>query len=663
MPNNALFPQGPRGRSAQVRRANVLFDATIRDFSGGWNVVDSDLNLDTRYAKILENMQRGIGGANVVRPGTVLFADTSEYLDEIINCEYYNDFIVCVGSNGKVVKVDINGVVTLIWDDEFAGNLPGNPAGWAPTFFASFAIFNGELIICNGVNKPLIVNIAMTCTYLQDLADKSNANVPIARFVATHGRYLLMAGDLSIGNEDTLYISNTDTSGTWVGASDPNDAVNVSLGSRVTSGSHVIKGIGKFRDTVMIFFENVILPGTLGTFTDSVHVPDFTDAFENIGAVSHRVIQTIGEDIIFGDVTGVASIKRALFTGNVSSERASHLIAPDYLKSLSDITSKVAQEDRIWSIWDSQSYNYMVFVPNSSSIDSTIETRCFVHKRNKKLKLDSWQDWRNWNFRSGCRSALKRIFLTEGTQIFRLGDEFDEQVFKDYEGDQEMWDDNQPWTDYTGWNPVADANDSGIPIRFIWELPWSDNDQRFLTKASRYINLDTVGNNRFNISMFTDNNYNSRTDLGEDWQEDNLKWDDGLGWDVDVLDPALTLEFEGGDALGFGLDGFGDEFGGGRPTRLEQLFAFTARYKIQKLRMYGDATNELQFVSITLAYQQGSPRRQIMASAVDSALPPDNVKSSKADFRAQFLVIKNEITALQRETSLAWKIADGTQSV
>ena len=663
MPNNALFPQGPRGRSAQVRRANVLFDATIRDFSGGWNVVDSDLNLDTRYAKILENMQRGIGGANVVRPGTVLFADTNEYLDEIINCEYYNDFIVCVGSNGKVVKVDINGTVTLIWDDEFAGNLPGNPAGWAPTFFASFAIFNGELIICNGVNKPLIVNIAMTCTFLQDLADKSNANVPIARFVATHGRYLLMAGDLSIGNEDTLYISNTDTSGTWVGASDPNDAVNVSLGSRVTSGSHVIKGIGKFRDTVMIFFENVILPGTLGTFTDSVHVPDFTDAFENIGAVSHRVIQTIGEDIIFGDVTGVASIKRALFTGNVSSERASHLIAPDYQKSLSNITSKVAQEDRIWSIWDSQSYNYMVFVPNSSSIDSTIETRCFVHKRNKKLKLDSWQDWRNWNFRSGCRSALKRIFLTEGTQIFRLGDEFDEQVFKDYEGDQEMWDDNQPWTDYTGWNPVADANDSGIPIRFIWELPWSDNDQRFLTKASRYVNLDTVGNNRFNISMFTDNNYNSRTDLGEDWQEDNLKWDDGLGWDVDVLDPALTLEFEGGDALGFGLDGFGDEFGGGRPTRLEKLFAFTARYKIQKLRMYGDATNELQFVSITLAYQQGSPRRQIMASAVDSALPPDNVKSSKADFRAQFLVIKNEITALQRETSLAWKIADGTQSV
>ena len=42
-----------------------------------------------------------------------------------------------------------------------------------------------------------------------------------------------------------------------------------------------------------------------------------------------------------------------------------------------------------------------------------------------------------------------------------------------------------------------------------------------------------------------------------------------------------------------------------------------------------------------------------MTSAVDSTLPPDNVKSSKSDFRAQFLVIKNEITALQQRTSVA----------
>jgi|TARA_R100000750_G_scaffold61957_1_gene54285 hypothetical protein len=41
-----------------------------------------------------------------------------------------------------------------------------------------------------------------------------------------------------------------------------------------------------------------------------------------------------------------------------------------------------------------------------------------------------------------------------------------------------------------------------------------------------------------------------------------------------------------------------------------------------------------------------------MTSAVDATLPANNVKTSKADFRTQFLVIKNEITALQTRTGL-----------
>lgn len=41
-----------------------------------------------------------------------------------------------------------------------------------------------------------------------------------------------------------------------------------------------------------------------------------------------------------------------------------------------------------------------------------------------------------------------------------------------------------------------------------------------------------------------------------------------------------------------------------------------------------------------------------MASAVDATIPADNVKASKADFRAQLLIIKNELTALQVATSV-----------
>jgi hypothetical protein len=611
MVDTFLFPQGPTGRSSQVQRSNYLLDATIRDFSGGWNVVDNDLNLDTKFSKILENMQRGIDGSNAIRPGTRLFADTEDHLDEIVNCEYYNNYVVAVGENGKIVRIDGAGTVTLIWDDNFASSLSGSPDGWSATSFVSFAQFNGELILCNGVNKPLIIDSSMTVSYLQDLADLTNANTPIARFVVAHGRYLVMAGSLTAGEESILYISATDVSGTWVGDSAPNDAVNVDLGSRVPSGSAAIKGLSRFRNKLMVYFEDALLPGTLGGFTESVHIPVFDDAIENVGTLSHRVIQNIGEDMFVADTSGITNVKRALFTGNIQSERASQLIAPAYLDAVGKIGTIAALEDRVWSLWDSQSNNYMVFFPDTDVAANITETRCFVYKKNSKLKIESWQDWRNWNFRSGCRSALKRIFLTEGTQVFILGEDHQsgDRIFKDYENDQEMWDDNTPWDDYTGWTPVADDADSGIPIKFEWELPWSDNNERFLTKASRYINFDTEGDNRFTCQMFTDNNFVDRNDLGEDWQEDELKWDDGLGWDVDAYDPALEMVFEGGDAPGFGNDEFGEDFGGGRPTRLEKLIAWTARYKIEKFRILGDATKELKFISITLAYLKGSPRR------------------------------------------------------
>ena len=596
-------------RTPPIQRNNQMLDATIRDFSGGWNVVDNDLNLDSKFSKILENMQRGVDGANNVRPGTKLFAETSDHLNEIINCEYFNNHIIAVGRNGKLVSIDGSGRVILIWDDERANALAGSPDGWTTTVFASFAVFNGELIVCNGVNKPLIIDSNLNCQYLKDLADDTNANTPIARFVVAHGRYLVMAGSLAVGEEDFLFISNTDTSGTWVGDSAPNDSVILSLGSRVPAGSHTIKGLVRFRDNLMVMFEDAVLPGTLAVFTDDVHTPTFRDAFENVGSVSHRIIQTVGEDMFFGDINGISSVKRALFTGNVSTKRNSELIDPAFQKEMAGLNSTITLEDEVWSLWDSSSYNYMVFIPDATSASRTTEYRCFVYKRNEALKINAWHDWRNWKFRSGCRSALKTIFLTEGTQVFRLGDEKNNIIEKDYEGDQEMWGDDTPWEDYTGWYDVADTRDSGIPIKFTWELPWSDHNTRFNVKNSRYINFDTEGDNKFLCEMFVDNIYKDKTDFGEDWVEDTLKFDDETGWDVDVLDPTLSMAFEGGDGPGFGLDEFGEDFGGGRPTRLEQLYAWTAKYKIQKLRMSGDKIKPLKFVSITLGYLQGSPRR------------------------------------------------------
>jgi hypothetical protein len=606
MTNTFLFE-----KNKGVSRQALLLDATIRDFSGGWNVVDSDLNLDTKFSKILRNMQRGVDGANEVRPGTKLFADCAEYLDEIVNCEYFSAHIVAVGRNGKIVAIDSVGSVKEIWSDDWANNLPGNPSGWSATSFVSFAVFNGELIVCNGVNKPLKISSSMVTEYLVDLANGSNANTPIARYVVAHGRYLVMSGSLIAGEEDILFISATDVGGTWLNDDAPNDAVNVALGSRVPSGSQTIKGLGRFRDKLMVMFEDAVMPGTLGVYVSTDHVPTFDDAIENIGAIAHRLIQTVGDDMLFADVNGVSSVKRALFTGSVTSDSQSYLIDPEYHKAIEAINSTIVLEDKVWSLWDSSANNYMIFLPNSGVSEQITEYRCMVFKRNVKLKIAAWHDWRDWTFTSGCRSALKRIFLCKGTEVFIMGETSSSNNIysKDYIGSEEMFDDDTVFTDQRGFSPVADADDSGVPIKFVWELPWSDNNDRFMVKNSRFINFDTIGDERFTVDMFVDNLYEDRADFGEDWEEDDLKFDDLTGFDVDVLTPVLSMEFVGGNGPGFGSDGYGNFYGGGRPTILETLYAWTAKYKIQKLRIYGDATKPLKFVSITLAYLKGSPRR------------------------------------------------------
>lgn len=52
-----------------------------------------------------------------------------------------------------------------------------------------------------------------------------------------------------------------------------------------------------------------------------------------------------------------------------------------------------------------------------------------------------------------------------------------------------------------------------------------------------------------------------------------------------------------------------------------------------------------------------------MASNVDATVPADNVKVDKALLRANFNTISDEITALQRQNSIAWRIATGLLTV
>lgn len=600
MGNTPLFGR-PQSRSRQV-----LKDITIRDFSGGLNVVDNDLNLTTKFSKKLTNLVRSIDGAIEVRQGTRLFADCSAYFDKIINMKYYSGNIIAVGNNGNIVAIDSNGNVKEIWNTTFANTLPGNPDGWSTTVYVSFAVFNGDLIVCNGVNKPLLISAGMTVTYLQDLATKSNVNTPICRYVLTHGRYLCMAGDPN--NPLLLYISNVDTSGTWVGDDAPNDAVNIDLGSRVPSGSQAIKGLGRFRDKIVAAFDEALLPSALGVYESGLHNPAFDDAIENVGTVSHRVIQTVGEDMYFCDNVGVNSVKRALFTGNVKPDRASQLIDPAIQSDLNKITSTIVLENDTFSVYDSLASTYMMFIPNASNTMQRTTVSGFAYRKIERLKVDAWYVISNWNYQCATRSALKRVFFARDAEVHIVGNEQD-PIERDFMGSEEMFDDAQSFTDYTGWSPVANMADSGIYIPWVWELPWSDNGRRFNIKHSQYINLDTEGNDRFNVQMFVDKIYNDKSFQGETYLDDTL-FTDGKGWEKEQLDPALEMEFVGGDYPGLGADEYGSYFGGGRTTADERLYKWPARYKLQKFRFYGNSLKSLKIVSLTLGYIIGNIRRQ-----------------------------------------------------
>lgn len=591
------------------RRRETLKTTTLREFNGGLNVIDNDLNLSPTYAKELTNLLRGSDGAITLRFGTKLFVDFAPIgFTRIVNHWYYNNRLVAVDVSGLIGTSTGDGVIALIWSPAIAATRVGKPRGWGSITFASAAQFNGDLIICNGIDKPVLVEPSFTVNYLQDLATGSNLFVPICRYVATADRYLVMAGDPFA--PDTLYISNRDTSGTWEGAPAPNDGTSLRLGSVVPSGSAEIQAVANFRDKLIVDFTEVKLVVALGIYNDTTgdHTPDYTDPIEQYGAVSHRSVQGLGDDILFCDIVGVNSVTKSLVTQTIRPERVSQIIDPEIQKRIANLKTTSSLQDGIFSVFNRQEQEYMLFIPAQSDNDTVSETICYDFKNIRSLKINAWSVFRNWNWQSACRSAQGRVFFSKGTQLYLYG-AINEPYYADYIGDQETFDDSTVFEDGSGWTPVADVNDSGVPIKFAWELPWADFDQRMHTKHSKYIALDTQGEARFTLSMFVDNIVQNAYQ-GETFLDATL-FDDLTGWDTEAIsrDPALSAEFAGGGVLGYGGEGYGNYYGGGRPTNDERLLAWPAKFRIAKFRVEGETMKALKIVSLSIIYGDGSIRR------------------------------------------------------
>lgn len=661
-PARRMFPADRR----PIKRREVLATTTIREFDGGWNVIDNDLNLSSKFAKTLDNMFRASDGRIQVRWGTRYFGridsqsattgdlddnpltttigsavvtvahtghglisghsntlagltafdgipanelntthvvtvvdansytvvvtttataggsggggtdgtfshNNKELTGTIVNKVYFQDRLVIVDTNGEIVEMDSSGVTRVIWNNAIAGKLVGAPSGWSAMTFCSFAVFGGDLLICNGIDKPLIVNFANAaptppCSYLQDIPSGSNANTPTARYVLAMDHYVIMAGDLA--NPGVIHVSNFDTSGTWSGDAAPNDATTVNIDKVVTSQNFTIRGLARFRDNVIVSLDDNMVIGSIGLYdASSNHVPDFSDVVEQHGSIAHRGIQNLGNDLLSTDIIGVPSLRRAQFTGSIQPQRVSELIDPE-IQTMVSALSVGSSEDHIHSIYNQREGQFMLFIPNDDTRSSATETTCFVYTVIASLNVKAWSRFKGWNWRAVAKSALNRIFFSSATKVYVYGTR-DDPVYSDFEND-------------------PDTGIAGTPITFDWIFPWADFDRRMSIKHSRYLGIDTKGSGQFTISMFVDNLFEDKVNPGQ------------------YIVPQLSMSFVGGEAAGFG--GGTQPYGGGRRASNELLWAWDAKFKIAKFRVNGSTKLPLSFVALSIAYNEGSIR-------------------------------------------------------
>jgi len=404
--------------SRTTRRQVTLDDVTVRDFSGGWNVIDQDLNLSTSFAKRLVNLERRPDGSIGLRQGTRLIFDTAGVEDtDIINTFYFNNHWINVHESGTITAVDGANNVRIIWNDDFAGALPGTPVGWGTTSFVSAAVFRNELIVCNGTDKPLkIAPNPLFVDYLQDLATLSNVNTPVARYVVTNNRFLILCGDLT--DLGVAHISNQDTSGTHVGDPAPNNATTIRLDTSVNEGSAEIRGVASFGSRVVFAFDNALVPVQLNVFNDSGdHVPDINDPINSYGSFSHRTIQDLGDDVLFCDITGTPSLRRAVLTSTLRPERPSQLIDPEIQTQVASLPL-ISLEDDVFSVYNRLDGQYMLFVPDSPSFAQRQETRGYVFTSIPALKVQAWSEIRGWDWQCAAVSQQGRVLFCKGTQGF-----------------------------------------------------------------------------------------------------------------------------------------------------------------------------------------------------------------------------------------------------
>lgn len=595
------------GNKKFKRKPLILKTKTVSDFSGGLDLVDNELTLRSRYAKVLDNMVQGSDGSNAVRFGTKYkYSIDTVATGTLIEIVYFSSYIIAFTSTGQIVKITEAGVATLIWSTAIAALLPGAPTGWSSGLTVGCidtTEFRQELIVQNGTDKPIKITKSGVVDYLQDIPTGSNINTPTGKYVTTVGNYLVVAGISAAPT--TLYISNAGTSGTFVGDPAPNDGITLDVATYVAENSSGIIGLAAFRGQLIVIFEGAILVITLGGYEGTTHKPAVQDNIVEHGTINHRTIVTVKNNLILADITGVHTAVKSNY-GLINTEAISDLIDPDYIASISTDT---ALRPMCFSVWDHLGKSITTFVTTEDGV--YVGWTMGFSKDN--LKAPAWSRLTGWSFTCGCTSARGRVYMGTGTKIYQAGNDTfaDEDYSADFMSDaQANWIvgnayvigdrvnvDGITYTCLVNHMSSSDFDTDlallywelyeGAEINFIWEFPWTSLDNRTVKKGLKYIQADTTGRGSFKLQVFVDNFF-----------IDSLTGD---------YTPAIEQDFVGGDSAGYGD---GDQpFGGGRRLRDERPWGMPAEFKIMKMRIVGSSPLALKIITLSILYNVGTHRR------------------------------------------------------
>ena len=525
------------------RRTPVIKPYAIEDYRKGLRIVNNIQTLPSNFQTVAENIFVDQDGKLVGRFGVSEFAQTST---NIVDLTYFNSFLIAFLTDGTIEKVDSVGTVTAIWNTTIAAALPGAPSGWSATTHISFSEFDGELIVCNGIDKPILVADDLSVTYLQDLATGSNVNTPIGSHVTTVDNYVIIA---NIGNDKTIMISSQGTSGTWVGDPGPvNDSVEVNLSKYVGSGNTDVIGLANFKNKLIVFYDLTFLVVQLGVYASSVHVPDVVDVVQRAGLVSHQSMYVADEEIVFMSRRGVFTAKETVFSSKFKITPKSDNISKKLLPELACLADNGVDS---FTVVDELEQVMFFFIK-----DDEENKHCYMMRYSDDLKNITWSTLSGWDFTCGCNTLEKRVFFGKDDKIYKYGN----RVFENEKI-------------YT---------DDGVAISIDAELPWLHVGGRAVKKSLKRLLIDTEGTAKFQIQLFRDKIYKDENDN---------------------YDPALTMDVVCGSASGYG--DISETFGGERRLKDERYWGFPLEFKLIKIRLVGDITNEFVWSAAVLLIAKG----------------------------------------------------------